>query len=64
MVSGTSCYGLSLIVLVSGGLMGYPQGRRQFDTSCTPLHGLCAPEGWATGAVATSMCDAAGRSVI
>ena len=40
MVSGTSCYGLSLIVLVSVGLMGYPQGCTQFDTSCTPLPGV------------------------
>ena len=53
MVSGTSCYDLLLIVLVSGGLMGYPQVCTQLDTSCTPLPGLCTLEGWATGAVAT-----------
>ena len=53
MVSGTSCYGLSLTVLVSGGLMAYPQGCRQCNISCTRLPGPCASEGWVTGAVAT-----------
>ena len=63
LVSGTSRYGLSLIVLVSGGFIGYPQGCRQFDTSCTPLPGLCAPEGGPLELL-QHRCDAAGRSVI